>query len=67
MPVSLIDFVSAIAAFQFFFVAIILISIKKGKQLSNRIFAAFLLAKASSLINFIVIRFNVHNDYLIFS
>ncbi len=66
MPISLMDFFSAIAAFQFFFVAIILISIKKGKQLSNRILAAFLLAKASSLINSILIHFNVYDDYLHF-
>jgi hypothetical protein len=59
MTVSLLDILSFITTFQLLLLAIVIINYQKGKQLSNKILAAFMLANAILVGSFLVFRLRI--------
>ena len=66
MKVGFLDIVHFITAFLLLFFSIFLLSLKKGKRLSNIILAVFLLSKALGIINYMILRFEIENPHIYF-
>jgi len=66
MEISVRDILHFFTAFLLFLFSVFLLTLKKGKRLSNIILAVFLLSKAIGIINYIVLRFEIENPHIHF-
>jgi len=59
MTISLLDIISIVTTFQLILLAIVIINYQKGKRISNRILAVFMLSNAFLVGNFVAFRMRV--------
>ncbi|MDH5742515.1 MAG: helix-turn-helix domain-containing protein [Candidatus Aminicenantes bacterium] len=66
MEIGVRDILHFFTAFLLLFFSFFLLSLKKGKRLSNIILAVFLLSKALGIINYIISRSEIENPHIYF-
>jgi len=66
MKIGILDILYFFTAFQLLLFSFFLLSLKKGKRLSNFILAVFLSSKAFGIINYLILRFQIKNPHIYF-
>jgi len=66
MKIGILDILYFLTLFQLLFFSFFLLSLKKGKRLSNLLLAIFLLSKLFAMINHLFSRFEINNPHIHF-
>jgi len=66
MKIGILDILYFLTLFQLLFFSFFLLSLKKGKRLSNLLLAIFLLSKSFAMINHLFSRFEINNPHIHF-
>jgi AraC-like DNA-binding protein len=66
MKIGVLDILHFFTTFQLLLFSFFLLTLKKGKRLSNFILTVFLLSKAFGIINYLILRFEIRNADIYF-
>lgn len=66
MKIGVLEILHFLTAFLLLLFSFFLLTLKKGKRLSNFILAVFLLSKAFAIINYLIMHFQIRNSHIYF-